>query len=99
MKLLSKPPETNHTDEPQLSGDPYTDARGAWMERYGTYVQQAYNWRLIAMLEAVSLVIAVVGIIYLASQTKFVPYVVAIDKIGELALRRNRSHRYPQDAR
>jgi type IV secretion system protein VirB5 len=52
------------------------------MERYGTYVQQAYNWRLIAMLEAVTLVVAVVGIIYLASQTKFVPYVVAIDKIG-----------------
>jgi type IV secretion system protein VirB5 len=82
VKLLSKPGNAQFSAEPQLTGDPYTDGRGVWMERYGTYVQQAYNWRLVAMLQAIALVVAVAGIIYLASQTKFVPYVVAIDKIG-----------------
>jgi type IV secretory pathway TrbF-like protein len=67
---------------PDGERDPYTDARAAWVERYGTYVQQAYNWRLVAMLEAVALIAAIVGLIYLAAQTKFVPYVVAIDKVG-----------------
>jgi type IV secretory pathway TrbF-like protein len=82
VKLMTKAPKPEHGNEAQPTGDPYIDARGAWMERYGTYVQQAYNWRLVAMLEAIALVAAVVGIIYLASQTKFVPYVVAIDKVG-----------------
>lgn len=62
--------------------DPYVEAREAWVERYGTYVQQAYNWRLLAILESIALIAAVVGLIYLSSQSKFVPYVVAIDKVG-----------------
>lgn len=82
VNVLSKPGKAKFSAEPQLAGDPYADGRSAWMERYGTYVQQAYNWRLVAMLEAVTLIVAVVGVIYLSSQTKFVPYVVAIDKIG-----------------
>ncbi len=61
---------------------PYADAQHVWVERYGSHIQQAYNWRLVAMLEAVALIVAVVGLIYVASQTKFVPYVVAIDKVG-----------------
>ena len=65
------------------TGDPYLDAQSVWLERYGSYVKQAYNWRLMAMLEAVALIVAVIGLIYVASQTKFVPYVVAVDKIGE----------------
>lgn len=64
------------------AGDPYADARSAWNERYGTYIQQAYNWRLLALLEAIALILAVVGLITIASQSKLVPYVVAIDKIG-----------------
>jgi type IV secretion system protein TrbF len=64
------------------SGDPYVDARHAWNERYGTYIQQAYNWRLVALLEAVGLIVAIAGLIAIATQTRLVPYVVAIDKIG-----------------
>ena len=62
--------------------DPYVDAQRVWLERYGTYIQQAYNWRLVALIEAIALVCAVVGLIFLASQTKFVPYIVAVDKVG-----------------
>ncbi len=65
------------------TGDPYLDAQNVWLERYGSYVKQAYNWRLLAMLEAVALIIAVVGLLYLNTQTKLIPYVVAVDKIGQ----------------
>jgi type IV secretion system protein VirB5 len=83
MKLLQKKAPL----DPLLSdgvgtGNPYVDAQNVWHERYGTYLAQAYNWRLVAVLEAIALVAAIVGLIYLASQTKFVPYVVAIDKVG-----------------
>jgi type IV secretion system protein TrbF len=64
------------------SENPYLQARGAWIERYGSYVAQAYNWRLIAVLESLALITAIVGLLYLAGQSKFVPYVVAVDKVG-----------------
>jgi type IV secretion system protein VirB5 len=67
---------------PDTERDPYTEARDVWLERYGTYIQQAYNWRLIALLEAVALTFAIVGFIFLNTQSKLVPYVVAIDKVG-----------------
>jgi len=81
MKLgrSRKPPAVSPAT---IERDPYVEARGEWIERYGTYVQQAYNWRLIAMLEAIALIAAIVGLIYLSAQSKFVPYVVAIDKVG-----------------
>jgi type IV secretory pathway TrbF-like protein len=69
-------------DRPDAERDPYTEASEVWLERYGTYIQQAYNWRLIALLEAVALTFAIVGLIFLNSQSKIVPYVVAIDKVG-----------------
>jgi type IV secretion system protein TrbF len=65
------------------TGSPYTDAQSVWLERYGHFVSSAANWRLVAMLEAVVLVVAVVGLIYTANQTKLVPYVVEVDKIGQ----------------
>lgn len=84
--LKKKPPKTAQKalrEDGSGTGNPYMDAQNVWMERYGTYVQQAYNWRLLAMLEAIALIIAVVGLLYIAGQTKFVPYVVAVDKIGQ----------------
>jgi type IV secretion system protein TrbF len=65
------------------TGSAYTDAQNVWLERYGHFVSGAANWRLIAFLEAIVLVIAVAGLIYTANQTKFVPYVVEVDKIGQ----------------
>jgi type IV secretion system protein TrbF len=62
--------------------NPYLQARGVWIERYGSYISQAYNWRLIAILESIALITAMIGLIYVAGQSKFVPYIVAVDKVG-----------------
>jgi len=80
-------PAKNKNDNVTGRGDggsenPYLQARGAWIERYGSYVAQAYNWRLIAVLESLALITAIVGLLYVAGQSKFVPYVVAVDKVG-----------------
>lgn len=64
------------------TGNAYTDAQTVWLERYGSYLQQAYNWRLIAILEAIGIIVAVLALAYVGAQSKFVPYVVAVDKIG-----------------
>lgn len=64
------------------SASPFVDAQNLWLERYGTYIQQAHNWRLLALLEAIALCVAIFGLVYAALQSKYVPYVVAVDKIG-----------------
>jgi type IV secretion system protein VirB5 len=65
------------------TGNAYIDASTVWLERYGSYVQQAYNWRLVAILEAIAIIVSILGLECVAAQTKFIPYVVAVDKIGE----------------
>jgi type IV secretion system protein VirB5 len=64
------------------TGNAYTDAQAVWLERYGSHLQSAYNWRLMAILEAIGIIVAILALGYVAAQTKFVPYVVAVDKIG-----------------
>jgi type IV secretion system protein VirB5 len=65
-----------------IAESPYLNAQNAWLERYGSFIQQAYNWRLLAMLEAVAIIIGVFGLIYVAGQSKFIPYIVDVNQEG-----------------
>jgi type IV secretory pathway TrbF-like protein len=88
VKLLKGKKSADQADAPaapaskNADSTPYLDAQRVWVERYGSYVSQAYNWRLIALLEAVALTAAIVGLIYLSTQSRLVPYIVAVDKVG-----------------
>ena len=62
--------------------DPYLTARREWNERYGDYIARARNWRLAAFGSTFISAILAVGVIWLASQIKLVPYVVEVDKLG-----------------
>ncbi len=63
--------------------NPYLSARREWNERYGDYIARARNWRWAAFAAlAVSLVLAV-GVVWEAAQSKVVPYVVEVDKLGD----------------
>src|SRR2546423_15427392 len=62
---------------------PYLAARREWNERYGDYIARARNWRRAAFAAlAVSGVLSV-GTVWQASQSKVVPYVVVVDKLGD----------------
>jgi type IV secretion system protein VirB5 len=61
---------------------PFVAARREWNERYGDYIAQARNWRLCAILALAIAMILSGGTIWLAGQSKFVPYVVEVDKLG-----------------
>lgn len=56
-------------------------ARGEWNERYGSYHTLANNWRLLALIEAVALVVSIGGLVYVSSQSHIQPYVVEVDKL------------------
>jgi len=66
----------------QNSANPYLEARREWNERYGEYIQQAANWRIVAILCGLTALIAVTGVAYIGAQNKVVPYVVEVDKLG-----------------
>lgn len=61
---------------------PFVAAKREWNERYGDYIAQAKNWRLAAIFSLLISTILAAGTVWLASQTKLVPYVVEVDKLG-----------------
>jgi type IV secretion system protein VirB5 len=77
----SKKSERAATPEADFES-PFVAARREWNERYGDYIAQARNWRLCAILALAIAMILSGGTIWLASQSKFIPYVVEVDKLG-----------------
>jgi type IV secretion system protein VirB5 len=66
--------------DPGLS--PYLAARQEWNERYGSYIAQAYAWRLTALIALIIAALATGGLVLIASQAQVVPYVVKVDRLG-----------------
>jgi type IV secretion system protein TrbF len=62
--------------------NPYLAARREWDERYGDLIARAKNWRLLALLEAVALILTIGGLVMLANKSRIVPYVVEVDSLG-----------------
>lgn len=69
---------TQATDNP----NPYLNARQEWLERYGDYIAEAARWRRIALITSLAALVSVGGVIHLATRSKFVPYIVEVDKHG-----------------
>lgn len=75
--------DINHAT--QGAETPYMAARREWNERYGDYIASAKNWRFAAiMLSLITLVLAA-GIVYVSTQARFTPYIVEVDKLGQVA--------------
>ncbi|AEM48020.1 conjugal transfer protein [Acidithiobacillus ferrivorans SS3] len=61
----------------------YQAARREWMERYGSYIASAKNWRLMAFASVGIAALFSVGMIYEADRVHVVPYVVETDHLGD----------------
>ncbi len=78
---------------------PYLSARREWNERYGDYIARARSWRWAAFAAlAVSLVLAV-GVAWQGAQSKVVPYVVEVDKLGDAVAIARADRAAPTDVR
>jgi type IV secretion system protein TrbF len=60
----------------------YLEARREWNERYGEYIAREHAWKVGFFVMGIISIICAGGMAYTSSQSKFVPYVVAIDKLG-----------------
>lgn len=67
---------------PKLN-DEYTVARREWLERYGDYIAQAKNWRIMAFASIGVAIIFGAGMVYEADRVHVVPYVVEVDHLGQ----------------
>jgi type IV secretion system protein VirB5 len=74
MNLLKKKGRTQN---------PYLDGHSEWQEMFGSYVHQAFIWKITALICLLITLISVYGNVYQAKQNKVVPYVVEIDKLGQ----------------
>lgn len=62
--------------------NPYLAARHEWDERYGDQITRARNWRTACLLSNVAMLLAVAGLVWVASGQHFAPYVVAVDALN-----------------
>jgi type IV secretion system protein VirB5 len=67
----------------ETPGNPYLNARKAWNDHTKAVMNAARLWQSIALLCLMITLAAVGGAIHIGSQSKFVPYVVEVDKLGQ----------------
>ena len=82
MQTTSAPVPTHGTAVDRGSPSPYMDARREWNERYGDYIARARNWRFFALGVLGVCIIETVGLVVLGTQSRIVPYVVQVDRLG-----------------
>ena len=67
----------------EQSPNPYLDARRQWNSQVDRAVSSLHVWQLLCLACLLVALACVAGITYFGSQTKFVPYVIEVDKLGE----------------
>lgn len=73
----------NKGEKPAVGRNPYLDGREEWLERYGSYISRAAQWRAFGFVALLALVLSVTGNVMQASQVKTVPYIVEVDQLGK----------------
>lgn len=64
--------------------NPYIDGKREWMERYGDLIKQKKTWQMLAMATTALSVITTLAALNFASKSCFIPYVVEVDRQGEI---------------
>lgn len=65
-----------------MSANPYVEARRDWDERYADLVLGKRNWQIAAGGLLVLSIMLAAGLIWLSSRSRYIPYVVEVDKLG-----------------
>ena len=65
--------------------NPYLAARRTWNDQSAANIANRQMWQLLGILSLMIALAGVGGMVYIGSQSKFVPYVVEVDKLGQAA--------------
>lgn len=72
-------------DQSVRTDNPYLNAKEEWLERYGSYISRAAQWRAVAFTVLGILALSLYGNVMQARQVKIVPYIIEIDKLGKVS--------------
>ena len=86
MCALFKQPAASTAEKRKNSGSPYLNGREEWLERYGSYISRAAQWRMVAFLCLIITAVSITGNVIQASQTKTIPYIIEVDALGKAAV-------------
>ncbi len=75
----------------QTVSSPYFNARRSWNEHVGHAVTTTRIWQAVGIGSLTVAGIAVLGMVSVAKQSRFVPYIVEVDKLGQVAAVRQAS--------
>ena len=67
------------------SENPYLSARRTWNSLFAADAANRQMWQIFGILALLVALGAVGGVVHIGSQSKFVPYVVEVDKLGQRA--------------
>lgn len=84
MKLLQRF-RGNNKEEKVLDGNPYLNARRSMNDHTGAIIASRHIWQAVSLLCLTIAIGAVGGLIYFATQSRFIPYVVEVNKLGQSA--------------
>lgn len=83
---LADPASTEPSSSSELTTlpptSPYAAARAEFNEVFGDFMTQSRNWRFVALVSVITTMIAVGSLGVRATQSKFIPYIVEVDKHG-----------------
>src|SRR6266478_5213967 len=65
-----------------MAANPYIEARREWDERYADLVLGKRNWQIAAGGLLLLALILAGGMVWLISRSRYIPYVVEVDKLG-----------------
>ncbi len=74
--------QNNRSQRPWDHENPYLTARRTWNEHVGSVVSSRQTWQVVGLLSLMIALASVGGMIHIGSQSKFIPYVVEVDKLG-----------------
>jgi type IV secretion system protein TrbF len=75
-------PDSRASNE-RRAPNPYLDGRRGWNSHVDRAYAAQHTWQLLGVAGLLVGLAAVAGITYVGSKSKFVPYVIAVDKLGE----------------
>ena len=99
MTFFKKKTETSPPGSmPDKGENPYLNGREEWLERYGSYISRAAQWRMVAFICLLLTAVSITGNVIQASQVKTVPYIIEVDKLGKSSVvaRADRASSTPQ---
>ena len=65
--------------------NPYLSARRSWNDQMQTLISSRQVWQIMGILSMLVALVSVAGIIHIGQQSKFIPYVIEVDKLGQTA--------------